>query len=163
MTSSQVSQASTLSILLWVYAGIQSLFALIFVLLILLYGVSGVVTLVSGGKNTANGAVGPLIFAVFFGVLAIGLASIILNIKAGSRLREPSPAPKLLLLASAFGNLLSFLFGGMSLAPLGIALGIYGLYFTLSDVGKAYFNGGGFQSPPPVNKYGPGTFGSYEQ
>ncbi len=160
MTNPQ-SQANTLSILLWIYAGIQSLVALLFILIILIYGVAGVMALVQGGSEAAPGVGVMLVIIIIYAVLvAIAIASIILNIKAGIRLKKTVPASKNLLLASSIGNLLSFLCGGICLAPFGIALGVYGLWFTLSDVGTRYF-AGGIATPPPINRYdfGPGNFG----
>lgn len=155
------NQANTLSILLWIYAGIQSLVAVLFLFIILLYGVGGVLALVQGGSEAAPGAAIMLVFVLIYAVLvAIAIASIILNVKAGMQLKKTIPASKNLLLASSIGNLLSFLCGGICLAPFGIALGVYGLWFTLSDVGTTYFSGG-IATPPPVNRYdfGPGNFG----
>jgi hypothetical protein len=147
------SQANTLGILLWIYAGIQSLFALLMVLIIVLYGVGGVMALIQGGADAAPGAAIMLVFVALYAVLfCIGVTSIVLNIKAGNRLKQPYPAPKNLLIASSIGNLLSFLCGGICLAPFGIALGVYGLWFTLSDTGTAYFQGG-VTTPPAVGQY----------
>lgn len=152
MTNHQ-SQAETLGILLWIYAGVQSLFALIIALVILLYGIGGVLAIVQGGSDAAPGAVIMIVFVLIYVVLlGVGITSIILNIKAGNRLKQPTPAPKNLLIASAVGNFLSFLCGGMCLAPFGIALGVYGLWFTLSDTGTAYFNHG-IETPPPIGEY----------
>ncbi|HLA95896.1 MAG TPA: hypothetical protein VK612_09260, partial [Pyrinomonadaceae bacterium] len=158
------STANTLSILLFIYAGIQSLFALLFVLIILLYGVGGVMAVVQGGKDAVPGAAVMLVFVFIYALLvAIGIAAVVLNIKAGRQLRNSSPASKNLLLASSIGNLLSCMCGGLCLAPFGIALGVFGLWFTLSDTGTAYF-AGGITTPPQIDQYNfQGSYGQDKQ
>lgn len=119
----------------------------------MLYGIGGTMALVQGGADAAPGAVIMVVFVLIYAILlGVGVTSIILNIKAGSRLKQSTPAPKNLLIASAVGNFLSFLCGGMCLAPFGIALGVYGLWFTLSDTGTAYFNQT-TSTPPPIGEY----------
>ena len=147
-------QANTLGILLWIYAGVQSLFALFILLIIALYGVSGVMMAVSGGSDAAAGVGIMAVVVIIYGViLAIGVTSIVLNIKAGGGLKRTEPASKNLLLASSIGNILSWFCGGICLAPFGIAMGVYGLWFTLSDVGSAYFQSRGINTPPRIDQY----------
>lgn len=154
----QNSQADTLGILLWVYAAIQSVFALMIVLVLVIYGISGVMMFLQGGSDVAFGALIMGIFIVIYILmLAIGFASIYLNIKAGKQLRNSEPASKNVVIASAIGNFLSFMCGGICLAPFGIALGIYGLVFVFSDNGKMYFEGRSnypiSMNPPPATSY----------
>lgn len=150
------SQADTLGLLLWIYAGIQAFFALLILFIVLLYGVGGVI-MIATARNASDAAPAAAFMAVYVAIfvvlLAFGIASIVLNVKAGRQLKSASIASKNLVIASAIGNFLSFMCGGMCLAPFGIGLGIFGLWFVLSDTGKAYFSGLGINTPPPVQNY----------
>lgn len=146
--------ANTLSILLFIYAGLQCLFALFIAIFVVFYGGFGLYVAATGGSDAAAGAAMMFIFvAIYVVMLVFGIVSIFLNIKAGMRLKKTEPASKNLLLASSIMNLLSFICGGICLAPFGIGIGIFGLWFTLSDVGKYYFQGG-ISTPPQPHQYG---------
>lgn len=150
------SQADTLGLLLWIYAGIQVFFALLILFIVLLYGISGIVMMATArnASDAVPAAVITVVYvAIFVVLLVFGVTSIILNVKAGRQLRSDTIASKNLVIASAIGNFLSFMCGGMCLAPFGIGLGIFGLWFVLSDTGRAYFSGLGINSPPPVQNY----------
>jgi hypothetical protein len=109
-------------------------------------------------SNDPEGIVALVIIAAVFGVLTLfGLIGGITNLVLGFKLRKPVPAGKRLIVFSSVLNCLSFMNGGM----FAMALGVYGLWFALSDTGREYFEGNVYQPamiyPPPANTYGIGS------
>lgn len=149
--------ANLLSIFSFIFAGIQGL-ALIFIGLYALMMFGILIAGATSGSNADAGAyIVPAFIAVLFGVMAaIGLTNVILNIKLGRALRGPvPPTPKRVMVTSIF-NLCSFLCGGVFILPFGMALGIFGIVWSVSDKGKAYLNGlptGQIATPPPPMVY----------
>jgi hypothetical protein len=90
-------------------------------------------------------AAGLIVFGVFvmiFGVIAIlGIVCMIANIRLGKRLRSQAPPSERSMIVSGILNCVSWVCGGIFLMPFGIALGVYGIWFSQSTVGKAYING----------------------
>lgn len=150
------NQAETLGLFFWIYSGLQAVFALFYVAIILIYGVSGVLMLVNArNASDAAPAFGMIIvFVIFFAIiLLLGVVSMVLNIKAGKQLRGPGIASKNAIIAASIGSIVSFICGGICILPFAVAMGVYGIWFAVSETGNAYFSGKGNINPPPVQNY----------
>jgi hypothetical protein len=131
-----------LSIFAWIYAGLQGLFVVFFLLLVLLYGGIGVASAATFRSSDVAGIVFIAIFAMLFVAIAIfGIACMIANIQMGRRLRSQNPPTQKRMIATSILNSISWVCGGMFLMPFGIALAVYGFWFALSETGKAYLEG----------------------
>lgn len=131
-----------LSIFAFVFAGIQGLMLLFFFLyLVLMFGMM-VLTAMNARTNDASGvAVFAIVFLLIGALAAIGITTVTLNIKMGKRLRSNTPPSQRSMIVASIFNICSFLCGGIFVLPFGTALGIYGLWFAMSEVGKRYFAG----------------------
>ena len=151
--------ANLLGIFAYVFAGIQSLITMFFGLYVLIMGGLGVMVALDARANDAGGVVMMLVFTAIFGVLcALGLTSIIMNIKMGRRLRSDDPPTKRSVMITSILNCCAMLFGGMFSMPFGAAVGVYGIWFASSDVGKRYFERVPdaepvYMNPPPAQTY----------
>jgi hypothetical protein len=154
--SSIRNQAETLGLFFWIYSGLQAIFALFYIVIILIYGVSGVMMLVSA-RNTSDAAPAfgmMMVFVIFFVViLLLGVVSMVLNIRAGKQLRGEGIASKNAIMAASIGSIVSFICGGICILPFAIAMGVYGIWFAVSEAGNAYFSGHGNINPPPIQNY----------
>ncbi len=131
-----------LSIFAWVYAGLQGLFVLFFFLMVLLYGGIGVASAATARSSDMVGLVFIAVFALLFVAIALfGIACMVANIQMGRRLRSHNPPTQKRMIVTSVLNSVSWVCGGMFLMPFGIALAVYGLWFALSDTGKAYLEG----------------------
>ena len=100
---------------------------------------------ITGAIIIAGGVVGGLVI-VGFGLL---------DLFAGTRIRRVSPIGRTIGIVLSILMLLSF--------PLGTALGIYGLWFLLGDMGSALYSGseapaGNYGSPNPPNQPPPNSW-----
>lgn len=134
--------ANLLAILSWVYAGLQTLTFLILLTYLLAMGGLAVFTAAQGRTEDAFAIVFWIVIIVLLAVLsAVGLASLIANIRLGRKLRGRFPPTQRTVIVTAILNFLSFLCGGIMLLPFGTALGVYGLWFALSETGKSFLSG----------------------
>lgn len=153
------TNANLLSIFSFVIGGFQLMLTLFFGIYVLLVGLVGVIAAFDPkAANDPEGIVVLVILAAVFGVLTLfGLIAAITNLVLGFKLRKPVPAGKRLVIFASVLNCLSFMHGGM----FAMALGVYGLWFALSDSGREYFAGNVYQPamiyPPPANTYGIGS------
>lgn len=149
--------ANLLSIFSFIFAGIQGL-ALLFIGLyaLIMFGV-----LIMGATNARNpdaaAYIVPGVIAILFAVMSgIGLTIVILNIKLGRALRGPVPPTQKRVMVTSIFNLCSFLCGGVFILPFGMALGIFGIVWAVSEKGKAYLSGlpsAQIATPPPPMVY----------
>jgi uncharacterized membrane protein HdeD (DUF308 family) len=153
------TNANLLSIFSFVIGGLQLMLTLFFGVYVLLMGLVGVVAAFDPkAANDPEGIVVLVILAAVFGLLTLfGLIAAITNLVLGFKLRKPVPAGKRLVIFTSVVNCLSFMHGGM----FAMALGVYGLWFALSDTGREYFEGGVYQPammyPSPANQYAVGS------
>jgi len=150
-------QANLLSIFAFIFAGIQGLAALLFGLYLILMLVMLVMTALepNAAKDPAVLIV-PGILVLFFGLMSLyGLVNIFLNIKMGRALRGSKPPTQKRMIITSIFNICSFFCGGMLIAPFGMAIGIFGIVFAVSDKGKAFLSGMPYASMllpvPPLN------------
>ena len=131
-----------LSIFAWVYAGIQSLFVGLYLLVILLYGGLGIAMALDSKSNDAAGLIIFGFVVLFFGLIALmGVVCVISNIWLGKRLRSNRPPTQRSMIVTAILNCVSWACGGILLMPFGIGLGVYAIWFSQSDGGKALLEG----------------------
>jgi hypothetical protein len=151
--------ANLLGIFSYVFAGIQSIITLIFGAYLLIVGGLTISAALGGDPNGASGL--PMMFvivAIFGTFFALGLTSIIFNVKTGRRLRGDEPPSQRSLLFNSILNCCAIIFGGMFSMPFGAAVGAYGIWFATSDVGKRYLAGmpegePSYLNPPPAQRY----------
>ena len=134
------THANLISIFAFVIAGFQLLLVVFFGLYVLMTGGIAIAMALDPKVNEPGAPIMMGIFAVMFGVFCLlGLAAAISNFVLGRRLRQINPpTPRFVIIASIV-NIAAFFFGGM----FSTALGVYGLWFALSDEGKFYFSGQG--------------------
>lgn len=148
--------ANLLSIFAFVFAGIQGLIFLFIALYVLLMGGMMIAGALNSTRSDAAGMVIWIMLILLFAALAsIGLTTVISNIRLGKKLRSGFPPTKRFLVVTSILNICSFLCGGMLVLPFGTALGIYGLWFANSDVGKVYLSGNTenrFSALPPSSQ-----------
>ena len=125
------------------YSGLQLFFLLIGVAFMMMFG--GLIAVESNVKDTA-----PLAFmAVFIGIaFVISLALLIPTLVGGWKIFKQKPGAKTWGIIASIVALLNF--------PLGMAIGIYGLWFLFGEHGQALYNGNvnntaRFNPPPPNN------------
>ena len=144
-------QANLLSLFAFIFAGIQGLAVLLFGLYFIFMLVMLVMTAIepNAAKEPAVLIV-PGIFVLLFGLMSVyGLVNVFLNIKMGRALRGTTlPTQKRMIVTSIF-NICSFFCGGMFIAPFGMAIGIFGIVFAVSDKGKAFLSGIAYSSILP--------------
>lgn len=134
--------ANLLSIFSWVYAGIQAVIVLLFLLYIVLFGGMGIYGFLTQKNSDLYGfiVIGILVL-IFAFLMAFGFGSMIANIQLGRQLRSDTPPTQKRIVITAILNFLSFLCGGIMLLPFGTALGVYEIWFSQSDTGKAFLEG----------------------
>jgi hypothetical protein len=151
--------SNLLSIFAWVYAGIQGLFVCIYLLLVVLYGGLGAAMAYDAKQSDAAGLIlFGVIVLIFAAIGIIGLICMISNIRLGKQLRGTRPPTQRSMIVSGILNCISWVCGGVLLMPFGIALGVYGIWFSQSDVGKAFLEGRDYQPNyafPPNPQYYP--------
>jgi hypothetical protein len=117
-------------------------------LLVLIYGGMGVALMGSGPDNEARLA-GGMIFVIGLIVAVVVIAFSALYLYTGFKIRKQQSIGRTLGIIVSVLSLFSF--------PLGTALGIYGLWFLLGDMGKELYLGQptGFATspPPPPNSW----------
>ena len=151
--------AKLLGIFAYVFAGIQSFITMFFGLYVLLMGGLGLMAALDPRGTDAGGLVMMFVFTTIFGLLcALGIASIVLNIRMGRRLRSETAPTRRSVLITSIINCCSILFGGMFSMPFGAAVGVYGIWLATSDTGKRYFEGipdaePAYINPPPAHAY----------
>ncbi len=117
--------------------------AFVGVLMALLYlGIGGFV--MSNAHRQDDQVAGGIMMGVgvVVGIILIGMASV--EIFTGIKIRRVSPTGRIMGIIFSILALFSF--------PLGTALGIYGLWFLLGDMGKGLYLGG---SAAPVGSFNP--------
>lgn len=154
-----------LSIFGWVYAGIQALFVCLYIILVLMYGGMGAVMAFSARQTDVAGMVMMFIMVVLFSLIAIvGLVCVIANIWMGKRLRGDALPTQRSMIVIGILNCISWICGGMCLMPFGIALGAYGIWFGVSETGRAFLEGRALTSPPsPAYYHGQGNADIWRQ
>jgi hypothetical protein len=139
--------------LLGIFFMIQGgLVILVGIILGIVYGVLGVVMIGAGGARNGGAAMGGVMIVVAFVICAIVVVIGAVDLFTGSKIRKVAPIGRTLGIVLSILSLFSF--------PLGTALGIYGLWFLLGDMGKALYLGseapaGNYASPnpPPPNSW----------
>jgi hypothetical protein len=133
--------ANLLSIFSWILAGIQGFMFLFLALYVVIFGAMTVLTFLNAKQSDPAGIAVIAGILLLVGLLALfGLICIVANIRMGKRLRGGEPPSQRSLIGTAILNMLSFLCGGIMVMPFGIALGVYSLWFALSDPGKAFLS-----------------------
>ena len=160
-----------LSIFAWIYAGVQGIFVCLYLLLVVIYGGLGIAMAFTAKQSEAAGLIMFGVFVLIFGAIAImGILCMFSNIRLGKQLRGNTPPTQRSMIVSAILNLVSWVCGGIFLMPFGIGLGVYGIWFSQSDVGKAFLEGREYYPnnafPPnpqyyPVNQPDPHRAGPY--
>jgi small-conductance mechanosensitive channel len=117
-------------------------------LLVLIYGGMGVALMGAGPDDGARMA-GGMIFVIGLIVAVVVIAFSALYLYTGFKIRKQQSIGRTLGIIVSVLSLFSF--------PLGTALGIYGLWFLLGDMGKELYLGQptGFATspPPPPNSW----------
>jgi small-conductance mechanosensitive channel len=117
-------------------------------LLVLIYGGMGVALMGAGPDDGARMA-GGMIFVIGLIVAVVVIAFSALYLYTGFKIRKQQSIGRTLGIIVSVLSLFSF--------PLGTALGIYGLWFLLGDMGKELYLGQptGFPTnpPPPPNSW----------
>ncbi|MBC7901146.1 MAG: hypothetical protein H7070_13965 [Saprospiraceae bacterium] len=132
--------ANLLSIFFWVFAAFQTLMFLLIALYVVFMGVAGVMAVMESKNGLDGGSVVLFVIgAILLLLLAFGAVSIALNVAAGYGLRNEKAWAKKCVTAASILSSLSFMCGGMMIAPLGMALAVYGLWFRFGGVGDVYF------------------------
>ncbi|MCW5958278.1 MAG: phage holin family protein [Pyrinomonadaceae bacterium] len=130
-----------ISIFSFIFAGIQGLMFLFFALyLIFMFGLIILSAINAKSSDAAGIAIIAVVLLIIAAFAALGLTTVILNIKLGRRLRSDNPPTQRSMIVTSIFNICSFLCGGVFVLPFGAALGTYGLWFALSDMGKRYFD-----------------------
>jgi hypothetical protein len=117
-------------------------------LLVLIYGGMGVALMGAGPDDGARMA-GGMIFVIGLIVAVVVIAFSALYLYTGVKIRKQQSIGRTLGIVVSVLSLFSF--------PLGTALGVYGLWFLLGDMGKELYLGqpAGFATspPPPPNSW----------
>lgn len=133
-----------LSIFFYIQAGIQLFVGL---LLGLIYGGIGSVMLATGRKDEDLMMGGIfLVLAIVVGVIVIAFG--IFDLIVATKIKNVRPIGRTLGIVASCLALFSF--------PLGTALGVYGIWFMLGDMGRALYQGWqqpGFRPQPPPNSW----------
>jgi hypothetical protein len=96
--------------------------------------------------------------ALVLGLAAIaGLITAIMNVRMAQRLGMRLNASRGLVIATSIANIVSFLTGAIVVLPLGVGLGIYGLWFGCSQTGRSYLLSRAKQNTHPSFNYIPAT------
>lgn len=121
------------------------------IILILVYGIFGLAMLGTARhqeEQLAGGAV--MVFGVAIGIFLLLFSA--LYFFTGMKVRRLSPTARIIAIILSCLSLFSI--------PIGTALGVYGLWFLLGDMGKSLYLGagapaGGYaqQPPPPPNSW----------
>lgn len=144
--------ANLLGIFAYVFAGIQSLITFFFGAYLVIIGGLTLVAAIGGNSNDLEGVLMMFVISAVFGIFfALGLASIVMNIRMGRRLRNGRPLSQRSVMVTSIVNCCAVLFGGMFSMPFGAAVGAYGIWFATSDVGKRFFQGVPDPSPAFFN------------
>lgn len=136
----------TVGILLLAYLGLQ----LVGIVIGVLFGMMFAGIAVVEATSHSNDAI-PLLFVGAFVIVALLFSALLLvPIGVGGwKMFKEKPNAKNWGIAGSVIALLNF--------PLGMALGIYGLWFLLGDQGKQFYEGGSsmtsFNTPPPPNSW----------
>lgn len=133
--------ANLLSIFFWVFAVLQSLVTILWISIV---GFVGYAAANVPRQNRSDADEATTVFTVmlliFGGIALIALACTMINIFAGIGLRRQKSWAKTLALTASITSVISSIFMGFWAFPVGLALGIYGLWFVLSDDGKRFFS-----------------------
>jgi hypothetical protein len=138
--------AETLRIFSFIYSAIQFVISLLvggYVLLSILG-----ILIMYNNVTRAQLLLAVVIDAVLGIAAILGLTTSILNFRQGLRLGRRQDASRALVIVTSVVNIVSFLSVGIVISPVGIALGIYGMWFGLSDVGRSYLSSRTPQSSP---------------
>jgi len=128
-----------LGIFLMIHGGFQTL---ILGLLCLIYGGVGV-GLLLGGHNREDKTVGMVFFVVVIVIAFLAMFFLLPQLIGGWKLLKERPNARIW---GIIGSIVACLF-----VPLGMAAGVYGLWFLFGDLGKGFYLGGPsrYQPPPP--------------
>ncbi len=118
------------------------------VFLLIMYGVFGVALIGAGGNNDARIAGGVVLVVAVVVCVVIAVFSA-LYLFTGFKIRQQQSIGRTLGIVVSVLSLFSF--------PLGTALGVYGLWFLLGDLGKGLYLGTGStgftSAAPPPNSW----------
>ena len=130
--------ANLLSIFAWIMAGFQLLLVLFYGIYVLAMGGVAIAMALDPNVNDPGGPIFMGILSAVFGFITLfGIVGIVSNFLLGKRLRGNKPPTKRFVITACVINFLSLFTGGM----FATALGVYGLWFAMSEQGKAYFAG----------------------
>jgi hypothetical protein len=132
--------ANMLGIFFWVLAGIQGLFLGVIVIYLGYFG--HLISQADRGtaKMPKDAAMALTVMGVFVGLyLLVAFSFCVTNVAAGWGLRNDRPWARRWVTIASIMAFLSFLSGGLLLMPVGIALGVYGVWFVFGDYGNYYF------------------------
>lgn len=130
--------ANLLSIFAWIMAGFQLLLVLFFAIYVLAMGGIAVGMALDPKVNDPGAPIMMGVLAAIFGLITLfGLVGSVSNFMLGRRLRAATPPTQRFVIIACIINFASIFTGGIFAA----ALGGYGLWFAVSDQGKAFFAG----------------------
>ncbi len=125
-------------------AGFQLLLTLMFAIYVLAMGAVSVGMALDPKVDDPGAPIMMGVLAAIFGLVTIfGLVGAISNFMLGRRLRAETPPTQRFVIVACIINFASLFTGGMFAA----ALGGYGLWFAMSDEGKAFLAGQGDVQP----------------
>jgi len=129
--------ANLLSIFAWIMAGFQFLMVLFFGLYVLFTGGVAIGMALDPSVKDVGAPIMMGVFALIFGLFTlVGIVCVVTNIIFGKRLRKPTPPSQRFVIVASIMNMVGVCFGGI----FSVGLGVYGLWFALSDAGKLYFS-----------------------
>lgn len=124
------------------------LILLVGILMTLIYAGVGVAMFGTARREEEQIAGGIMFVAgVFIGLIIIAVAAFVLF--TGLKIRKQAPIGRTLGIIASVLTLFNF--------PIGTALGVYGLWFLLGDLGRGLYSGvspgPGYSAPPPPNSW----------
>lgn len=133
--------ANLLGIFFWIFAGLQALITLVWVLVAGFFGFAAFSIAQENRSGNGEATAFITVIVVVFALIAlVALACATLNIFAGIGLRRQKSWARSVALIASITSIISSLFMGVWAIPIGLSVGIYGLWFILSDDGKFFFN-----------------------
>jgi hypothetical protein len=137
--------AKALRIFSFIYSAIQLVFSLLVGAYVLLSIVA--MLIVYNELVPAQLYIWAAIYIVLSFAALVGLVTAILNFRQAVRLGKRDNASRALVIVTSIANIVSFLSVGIVILPVGLALGIYGVWFAFSQTGRSFLRSKGTNYP----------------